>query len=1361
MFTHLHTHTEYSMLDGISRIPELVSHTANLGMDALAITDHGTFYGVVDFYSACREAGIKPIIGCEVYVAKASRFDKNPNERSPHHLVLLARNNQGYRNLMHLVTRAHLDGFHYRPRIDKELLQEFGSGLVALSGCPSAEVPRLLAAGDYAGATAAAGWYRELFGDGYFLELQRHEDVPNLPDINSGLVRLSEDMRLPLVVTNDSHYVHQHQAPLQDVYICIQTATTIQDEKRLRMEDNSYYIKSPQEMAALFSDHPQALANTGLVADMCEVELDFDRTHLPRSPTPNGQSADEYLVELCREGFARRYPGQPAAAEERLAYELEVIKYTNFANYFLVVWDIINFVRRRQILFGVRGSAAASVALYCLGITDVDPLEYRLVFERFLNLERKEMPDIDLDFQDDRRDEVLHYVIERYGSDRVAQIITFGTLGAKAALRDVGRALGMNYGDVDRIARMVPFKARTLEDALRLNPEMQSVYDQEPAVQNLVQNAQGLEGIVHHVSTHAAGVLIADEPLTETVPLQRPARGDENSPVMMTQFSMDPVAHLGLLKMDFLGLTNLTILDQAVKLVKETCGDDINLPTLTLQDPATFELLSSGNTTDLFQLESAGMQRYIKELKPSSLGDIAAMIALYRPGPMENIERFIESKHGRAAVTYPHPSLQELLDETYGIIVYQDQVLLILQQFAGYSLGAADIVRKAMGKKIPELMAQERERFVAGAQEKGYGQGLAGEIFDLIEPFAGYAFNKAHSVSYALISYWTGYFKAHYPVEYMAAVLNARLDNTDKTISSINECFRLGIPVRLPDINRSSEFYTIDEPGIGDEPGAEGGDNDGDTRRGLRIGLAAIKSIGEGAVRPLVADRRENGAYLNIDDFCRRAGSGMLNRRTLESLVKAGAFDALGPRGALLDALDRIAATAQREGQSRLSGQTSLFDGAMGMDAGAPPDPGIGLGSNDVTAEEKANWERELLGVALSYNPLMQLSGVDAGGALTAVEQLTDELAGQAVTLVGSVNQTAERATRDGKTFLVVTLDLLGGPFEVVVWPDQLQRTGDLWKNGAILRISGKLRLRADQLSMACDEAEEFHPPQQHRRQPAAYANGNGGNGGNGNPAAAPAYANGGNGNSSNAQHSGNGNGGNGNGHQSGNGSSQPAAAPAYANGGNGGHTANAQPGNGGNGNGGAAYANRGGNGNGNGGNAHSGNGGNGNGGATYANRGGNGNGGNAHSGNGGNGNGGAAYANRGNGNGSNGNGNGGNGNRSGSYSGNGNGAPAPAPSADDPYGVGSSGRLVSLGVTETDDPAHDTHLLREVIGLILEYPGRDRVNLDIKTAGRRVVMDFPVVSTGYCDEMRQRLEELLGPDSVAVHQEMPLNLDG
>ena len=834
-FTHLHIHTEYSMLDGISRIPQLVAQAKEMGMDSLAITDHGSMYGVVDFYMACKEAGIKPIIGCEVYVAKGSRFDKNPNERSPYHLVLLARNNEGYRNLMQLVTRAHVDGFHYRPRIDRELLEQNSEGLIVLSGCASAEVPRLIVEGNMDEAARVAQWYKDLFGDGYFFELQRHEHVEQLPEINRGLVSLSEQLDIPLVVTNDAHYVEQGEAHLQDVYICIQTNTTVQDEKRLHMEDDSYYVKSPQEMAELFPDFPEALSNTNLIADMCNVELNFDQTHLPKFPVPGDAGADEYLAQLCWEGFRQRYPSAPDEAVKRLEYELEVIKHTSFGNYFLVVWDIVKFVRKSEILYGVRGSAAASVALYCLNITNVDPLEYRLVFERFLNLERKEMPDIDMDFQDDRRDEVLHYVIDKYGSDKVAQIITFGTMGAKAALRDVGRGLGMTYNEVDRIARMVPFKARTIEDALRINPEFQEVYDSDQVVHKLVDTAQGLEGIVHHVSTHAAGVLIAEDPLAETVPLQRPSRGDESSPVLMTQYSMDPVAKLGLLKMDFLGLTNLTILDRAVKLVEKNQGIRIDLDRLRLDDKATFELLSSGNTTDLFQLESAGMRRYIKELKPSNLGDIAAMIALYRPGPMENIDSFIDAKYGRIPITYPHPSLKELLDETYGIIVYQDQVLLILQQFAGYTLGEADIVRKAMGKKIASLMAAERERFVAGALANGYDSAMAGTIFDLIEPFAGYAFNKAHSISYALISYWTAYFKAHYPLEYMGAVLNSRMDHPEKMVSSINECFQLGIPVLLPDINKSDEHFTIDE---GDEAGP-----------GLRVGLAAVKTVG-GKRRP-------------------------------------------------------------------------------------------------------------------------------------------------------------------------------------------------------------------------------------------------------------------------------------------------------------------------------------------------------------------------------------------------------------------------------------------------------------------------------------------------------------------------------
>ena len=1229
VFTHLHVHTEYSMLDGISRIPNLVARTKELGMDALAITDHGTFYGVVDFYSACKEAGIKPIIGCEVYVARNSRFDKDPSERSPNHLVLLARDNTGYRNLMQLVTKAHVDGFHYRPRIDKGLLEEFGQGLAVLSACPSAEIPRLIADGNEDEAIRAAKWYKDRFGDGYFLEIQRHEHVPQLPQINEGLVALGQKLDIPYVVTNDAHYVDQADSPLQDIYICIQTSTTVNDEKRLRMEDDSYFIKSPQEMAQLFPEFLPALETTQLVADMCNVELDFGQTHLPKYPTPNDMDADEYLAQLCQEGFRRRYPHPTPEAEDRLRYELDVIRHTRFANYFLVVWDIIDFVRRSNILYGVRGSAAASVALYCLGITEIDPLEYRLVFERFLNLERKEMPDIDLDFQDDRRDEVLHYVIDRYGNDRVAQIITFGTLGAKAALRDVGRALGMGYGDVDRIARMVPLKARTLEDALRVSPELKTAYEEEPDVTKLVDNAQGLEGIVHHVSTHAAGVLIADEPLTETVPLQRPVRGDESSPVLMTQFSMDPVAHLGLLKMDFLGLTNLTILDRAVKLVRESRRVEINLQTLPLDDGPTYELLSSGDTTDLFQLESAGMQRYIKELKPSNLGDIAAMIALYRPGPMENIETFIRAKHGLVPISYPHPSFKELLDETYGVIVYQDQVLLILQQFAGYSLGAADIVRKAMGKKIASLMAEERVNFVAGAQANGYDAEVAIEIFDLIEPFAGYAFNKAHSVSYALISYWTAYFKNHYPVEYMAAVLNSRLDNPEKTLGSMNECLRLQIPILLPDINRSEEFFSIDDDPSGQHWAEKNGEEHAPAGPGLRIGLAAIKTVGEAAVRPIVADRKKNGPYKSIDDFCRRAGASGLNRRTLESLARAGSFDSLASRGAVISALDQIIATAQREAHTRDSGQSSMFDGNNEV-PDSPTMSGIPLTAPDVSDREKADWERELLGMALSHNPLRSLAALDTGGAICSLDQIDKEMAGQSVNVLGYISTVTERSTREGKRFFIVNLEIMGGFLEVMVWPDTLQRTTEVWQDGRLVLVIGKLRLRGDQMSLACDGAVEYDPE---------------------NPSTPPPP-----GNPDNGYRNGNGHNGSGNGHKNDTADPKNDADTRTASG----------------------------------------------------------------------------------------------------------------PKIKEKKAEMTSGnktpaepqKVVCLAVTETDDPSRDAHLLREVIGVLLEYPGRDRVNLDIRTSDKRIRMDLPVVSTGYSDGLHTRLEELLGPDTVTVQQEMGLGVE-
>ena len=1073
MFTHLHTHTEYSMLDGISRIPDLVNRTRELGMDAMSITDHGSLYGVVDFYSECKEAGIKPIIGCEFYVAHGSRHDRTPNERTANHLVLMAKDNTGYRNLLQLVTLSHLEGFHYRPRIDKELIERHRSGLICLSGCPSAEVPTLLADGNFQDAKQMVGWYRELFGENYFLELQRHEHIEQLPRINDGLVRLNRETGVPLLVTNDAHYVRQADYQYQDVYICIQTGTNVMDDKRLRMEDSSYYIKSADEMAALFHDFPQAVDITGEIAQQCNVSLGFGQMHLPRYPTPNNEDADAYLERICWEGFNQRYGINNEAARARMEYELEVVRQTSFANYFLVVWDIISFVRKQQILFGVRGSAAASVVLYCLGITDIDPMRYNLVFERFLNFERKEMPDIDMDFQDDRRDEVLRYVIDRYGSDRVAQIITFGTLGPKGALRDVGRGLGMSYGDVDRIARMVPFKSRTIADAMTANPEMSDTYARDAAIRDLVDNAQALEGIVHHVSTHAAGVLIADEPLTETVPLQRPSRGDESSPVMMTQYSMDPVAKLGLLKMDFLGLTNLTILDRTIKLLDEERGIRIDLSRLTLDDEATYELLGTGNTTDLFQLESAGMQRYIKELKPSDLGDIAAMIALYRPGPMEHIDRFIRSKHGKEQVTYPHPSMKELLDETYGVIVYQDQVLHVLQNFAGYSLGEADTVRKAMGKKIPELMAEERNRFVSGAVEKGYSEQMGAEIFNLIEPFAGYAFNKAHSVSYGLISYWTAYFKTHYPLEYMASVLNCRLDHGDRYVASINECTRMGIGIELPDVNGSGIHYTIDTPGDRAQSGK------------LRIGLAAIKTVGEAAITPIVTERVAKGPYASMTDFCRRVDVSGLNRRTLEGLAKAGAFDSLAPRATVVGNLDRIWALAQQETRNRNSGQFGMFGEEMDSGAGGSL---LELDTSyaDYTPQEKANLEKEYLGVALSYNPLLALAAINPGDAYNSVDQLDEEMISSTVTLLGHVAAVTERYTKDNRKFLRIDLAMVGGQVEAMVWPDSLEKTAHVWQQGRVARVTGRLQIRGDDFSISCYDAQEYELPENAPMAPAS-----------------------------------------------------------------------------------------------------------------------------------------------------------------------------------------------------------------------------------------------------------------------------------
>ncbi|MCH8346752.1 MAG: DNA polymerase III subunit alpha, partial [Chloroflexi bacterium] len=775
-----------------------------------------------------------------------------------------------------------------------------------------------------------------------------------------------------------------------------------------------------QEMADLFGDVPEAISNTQRIAEMCDVEISFDHVHLPGYSTPDQEDPDEYLTRLCWEGLARRLPDTPQQYKERLTYELEVIRHTQFANYFLVVWDIITFAREQDILFGVRGSAAGSLALFCLGVTDVDPVAYGLIFERFLNVERKEMPDIDMDFQDDRRDEVIQHVLHKYGRDHVAQIVTFGTLGPKAAIRDVGRALAMPYADVDRVARLVPFRVRTLKEALEQSPELKGLRDADPILRRLVDTAQQLEGLVRHTSTHAAGVVISQEPLTEYVPLQRPVRGDENA-IAMTQFSMEHIAHLGLLKMDFLGLVNLTILKETMKLVEETQGRRMNLQEIPLDDKATFDLLSSGETADVFQLEGAGMRRHIKQLKPSSLREVAAMIALYRPGPMEHIETYIQAKHGEAQVQYPHPSFQELLEETYGIIVYQDQVLQIIQRFAGYSMGEADIVRKAMGKKIPAIMQQERQRFLRGAREQGYEEQDAEAIFQLIEPFAGYAFNKAHAVSYALIAYWTAYFKANHPVAYMTSVLNSRAENLEKVGATVNEARRLRIPVLPPDINHSQTRFAM-------EPQEDG-------KTAIRFGLAAVKNVGEGAVTPLVEVRAAGEPFNSVEDLCRRADLRAVNRRTLESLIKVGALDCLGAdRNSLIAGLDRILRLSQQETRMRQTGQTTMLD--LFGDSVEAPVAAIELPTaTAATPREKLEWEQELLGVGFSDNPFSAMAAsLDASGAIISVHDITPENAGKRVVVVGSVSSVRSGMTKDGKSYAVAMLNLMGGPLELFAW---------------------------------------------------------------------------------------------------------------------------------------------------------------------------------------------------------------------------------------------------------------------------------------------------------------------------------------
>jgi len=1060
-FAHLHVHTQYSLLDGMCRIPQLIARTKELGMDSLAITDHGAMYGVVDFYVAAKEAGIKPIIGCEVYVAEADRRSREPARKTPRHLTLLVKNEKGYRNLLQLVTKSHLEGFYYKPRVDRELLQLHHDGLIALSGCAHGELARLILEGRKDDLVTTASWYREVFGD-YYLEIQRHP-IPELEQINKELVSLSTKLNIPPVATFDVHYIDKQDAPAHELLLCIQTNTSVYDEKRLKLAGDFFYLKSPEEAEQLFADLPQAVENTQAIADMCQLELDFTKLHLPHVELPRGRKADDYLTELCWQGLAKRYPEPDSQIKERLSHELDVIQKTRFAHYFLVVWDIISFARERGIHFGVRGSAAASLALYCLGVTDVDPLAYGLVFERFLNVERRELPDIDLDFQDDRRDEVLAYVNQKYGSDHVAQIITFGTMGARAAIRDTGRALGMPYAQVDRVARLIPLELTiTLDRALEQSRELHDIYQQDAAIRNLIDSARKLEGMVRHFSTHAAGVVISHEPLIEYLPLQLLGKGEQHT--VMSQFHMENIARLGLLKMDFLGLSNLTILTKVKDIIAQNRGISLDLQHIPLDDTKTFESLASGETKGIFQLESAGMRRYIKELKPTNFSDIAAMVALYRPGPMEQIPTFIKAKQGIAPIHYPHPILKEILKETYGVIVYQEQVLFIAQALAGYSLGQADILRKAMGKKIPEVMKKEERNFIAGAKKNGISPELAQEVFSLIEPFAGYAFNKAHSVSYGLIAYRTAYLKANYPIEYMVAFLNTYSDNMEKIPLAIAECRRLGIKVLPPDINRSQASFAIETSSS--TPSPVNGEGGGEVA--IRFGLASIKNVGSSPIEHILSGRDSGGDFESIEDFSYRTDLRNINKKVFESLIKVGVFDSLGSRKTLLESLNRIISLSQTKQRARESGQVSMFD-LWGQSSPAA-EASYSQGEDEVSPKQKLIWERELLGVYFSQ-PLDFLSREASSPGSVSCGEINRDMVDETVTVKGMVVSVRQAHTKDNRPFVVASIEDLDAGIEVVAWPRLYESTQAIWQEGNILSIEGVVKVRDGEVQLNCQEA--------------------------------------------------------------------------------------------------------------------------------------------------------------------------------------------------------------------------------------------------------------------------------------------------
>ena len=1068
-FAHLHVHTEYSLLDGSNKIKEYVARVKELGMNSAAITDHGVMFGVIDFYRAAKEAGIKPILGCEVYVAPGSRFDKEAgtNEDRYYHLVLLAENNKGYANLVKIVSKGFVEGYYYKPRVDLELLEEYHEGIIALSACLAGEVQRNLARSMYEEAKRAAERYEKIFGkDHFYLELQDH-GIPEQGMVNQQLLRLSQDTGIELVATNDVHYTFAEDEKPHDILLCIQTGKKLDDENRMRYEGGQYYVKSPEEMAALFPYALQALENTQKIADRCEVEIEFGVTKLPRYDVPEGYTSWEYLNKLCFEGLERRYTPVTEELKERLEYELGVIQKMGYVDYFLIVWDFIKYARDHEIMVGPgRGSAAGSIVSYTLGITDIDPIKYQLLFERFLNPERVSMPDIDIDFCFERRQEVIDYVVRKYGADRVVQIVTFGTMAARGVIRDVGRVMDLPYAFVDSIAKMIPTELNiTLTKALN-NPELKKVYENDPQVKELIDMSLRLEGLPRHTSMHAAGVVISQKSVDEYVPLSLGADG-----AVTTQFTMTTLEELGLLKMDFLGLRTLTVIQNAVKLAEKSTGKVIDMHAIDYNDKAVLDSIGTGRTDGVFQLESSGMKSFMKELKPQNLEDIIAGISLYRPGPMDFIPQYIKGKNNTGAITYDCPQLEPILKPTYGCIVYQEQVMQIVRDLAGYTLGRSDLVRRAMSKKKGDVMQRERQNFVYGNEEEGVpgciangiSEHVANKIYDEMIDFAKYAFNKSHAAAYAVVAYQTAYLKYYYPVEFMAALMTSVIDNPGKVSEYIYSCRQMGIEILPPDINKGEGNFSVD-----------GGK--------IRYGLAAIKSIGRPVIEAIIRERTLGGPFTTLKNFIERLSSKEVNKRTIENFIKSGSLDSLaGTRKQKMMIYIQILEQVNQEKKYSMSGQMTLFDlvGEEEKQEFDIPLPNVG-------EYEKSNlfaFEKEVLGVYVSGHPLEEYEqrwrrSISA----TTLDFQPDEETGHSKVRDGSrevvgglIAAKTIKHTKTNKVMAFLTLEDLLGTVEVVVFPKDYEKNKQYLEDDSKIFVRGRVSEEDESASkLICENIVPF-----------------------------------------------------------------------------------------------------------------------------------------------------------------------------------------------------------------------------------------------------------------------------------------------